>query len=186
MKTKITNLIYLAIVSLLCFSCDDGNSVNSLTHTISPVNGTVWTGRITWKEDGKTMEGYINLGMYPMEKSSTELVYGQTKERVVFAKDNGHSLKKYEHTFVANGYFSCTVNEKTEDGSIGEKIFQVNEGFCFYSGNALHLISKYSYKRVDLFNRHFDGLWSIVASTPTSLVLKHQDSPSRMTLVPLQ
>lgn len=71
MKTKITNLIYLAIVSLLCFSCDDGNGVNSLTHTISPVNGTVWTGRITWKEDGKTMEGYINLGMYPMEKSSS-------------------------------------------------------------------------------------------------------------------
>lgn len=114
------------------------------------------------------------------------LVYAETKDGVVIDKINEHNTKEYELTFVANGYFSCTVNEKAEDGSIGEKIFQVNEGFCFYSGNALHLISKYSYKRVDLFNRHFDGLWSIVASTSTSLVLKHQDSPSRMTLVPLQ
>lgn len=187
MKIRPINIICFAIVLVLSFACESNGGVNSPLNTVSPLTGTVWTGIMVWSEGEQTEEVYINLGLYPMVEQCKVRVYTISKGELIDEEQRGIDPKRYEVTFEANGYFSCTVYRKSESGGIGKIIFQEDEGFCFYSGNALHLISKYNYKqRWDSFKYRVNGIWSITTSSSTNLVLKHQDTISRMTLVPLQ
>lgn len=186
MRIRVFNLICLALVSVIFASCGDSANKDSPMNTFSPLTGSVWTGRMVCQDGDQSTEYLLNLGLYPLEKTDMVVVYTKSKYDIMTEKRHGIPTADEELSFRANGCFSCTIYKKTEDGGLGEKIFQEDEGFCFYSGNALHLMSKYEYKRPGGFRYWLNGVWSITSSSPTSLRLKHQDTFSEIKLVPLK
>lgn len=191
MKNKITLGVLFVGIAIILTSCD--SSSNSGTPvvpktTVSPTEySNTWDGLLVRERQGEPREeDNISIVLTPFEKIGIVNIYTADKKLVTSTMTSGGNYKDYELTFPASGFFTCRIYVANDDGSIFNTRFQVDEGYYYYSGDVIHLMSKYNYKREYGFEYRVDGFWSIVECGPRRLRLKHQDTFGTMDLHPLK